>query len=155
MIYLVFTFIIDFIVSYLFPTCFVSFVIATLNIIYLLLRNDRLFIIISLILGILYDLLYTNYYLINFIFFFISSLLIIKYYKKRKVNVLDIVLFSVLLIAFYDIYLFVILSFFEYSYTFYNLFYKISHSLLFSLIYVIGVMILLKCRIFTTQKKFN
>jgi len=129
--------------------------VASLNIIYIISKNNKHFIIFSIIIGMLYDILYTNYFLINIIFFLLASFVIMKYYTNRKINFFDIAFMSVVLVAMYDIYLFLITKALGYTYTLNDLIYKINHTCFFNILFIIFITLLLKCRIFTSNKRPN
>lgn len=129
--------------------------VATLNISYLLIKDNKRFLILLVLLGLLYDLFYSTYYFVNLIIFILLGLFIILYNKKKNINILDIFLTSLLSIIVYDAYLYLISFLLGYSYSLDSLIYKISHTLLLNLLFVGLIYLVLKCHIFKKKKMFN
>lgn len=117
--------------SYFFP----MLMVVALIIIYSLLKNKTNIFIISLILGIIYDLMYLNFYPFNTLIFFILGVIV---NKVNNFNSISICIKSLLFIFIYDSIIFFSLVISKYSNnTIYDLFYKFSHSILLNIIYVI------------------
>ena len=137
-------------INIFFPVVLVS----SLPVIYILLKNEKLFFILIIITGIIYDILFSDVVLINSYFFILYGLFINNYYKKHNPKVLNILIISILGIVFYDSFIFFILILIKYSsFEINDLYYKIIRSILINTIYVLLSIILLKSRIFGYKKR--
>lgn len=104
------------------------------------------------ILGIIYDLLYTNLFLANAIFFLSIGILINKLEKRIKLNKISIVFYAIFSIFVYE--LLIVLSIMIFNLvpiTLSRVIYKITHSLLLNVIYVVIIFFLLS----TSNKKYK
>ena len=136
-------------INYFFPMILVS----SIPITYSLIKNKKIFLIILIILGLIYDLLYSDIFLINTYYFILYYLFLHVFYQNRKTNYFNIILISVLGFIIYDIYVFLILILLDYSYfEIEYLYYKIFHSFILNFLYVIISIIILKSRIFSYKK---
>ena len=161
MIYIFITTILDFVLSLFisstyqhintfFPVLFIS----SVPIIYHVLKNKQLFIPLLVIVGIIYDLLFSDIFLVNSYYFILYSFFVYNYYQNHYSKIINIVLISILGVVVYDIYVFFILIFIKYSlFDINDLYYKIGKSLLINFIYVNLSMVLLKSRIFGFKKR--
>lgn len=160
MIYIVITFFIEIILNSLIPfsyqniSIFFPALIATsIPIFYLIIKNKTHFFCFITILGIIYDILYSEILLINVYYFIFISFFIYIYYETHEKNIFNIFLLSLLSSIFYDTFIFFILIFINYSnFKIEYLYYKIIHTLMLSFIYIITSLIILKCRIFNSKK---
>ena len=99
-------------INYFFPMILVS----SIPITYSLIKNKKILLIILIILGLIYDLLYSDIFLINTYYFILYYLFLHVFYQNRKTNYFNIILISVLGFIIYDIYVFLILILLDYSY---------------------------------------
>ncbi len=100
------------------------------------LKNSNKYYMIAIIMGIVYDLFYTNLLFLNGILFLILSIMIKYLYKNFEVNHLNIILYVIILITIYEgLQAGLIIIFNLVPMSFSKLFYKISHSLLLNIIY--------------------
>lgn len=98
-------------------------------------KNSKYY-LTAIILGLIYDLLYTNMLFLNSILFLAIALLIQIIYKNIELNYLNIILYIILTIITYEISQYILIIIFNLtSITINQLFYKISHSLLLNIIY--------------------
>ncbi len=98
-------------------------------------KNSKYY-LTAIILGLIYDLLYTNMLFLNSILFLAIALLIKIIYKNIELNYLNIILYIILTIITYEISQYILIIIFNLtSITINQLFYKISHSLLLNIIY--------------------
>lgn len=160
MIYLIVSFFLDIIfslsdslayqnISYLFPLILLS----SLPISYFLIKSKKVFFIIVIILGIIYDLLYSDVALLNLYYFCFYSLFLYIFYNNKDKTYFNIILISIFGVIFYDFYLFLILNLIDYSVLKIDyLWYKIYHSLILNIIYILLSIFILRSRIFGYKK---
>lgn len=100
-------------------------------------KNNLKYLITVFIIGIIYDLFYTNLLFFNAIIFLLIGFISIFIYHNFEVNFLRIILYTVLLIAIYEsLTALIILIFNLVPITLSKLTYKISHSLILNIIYI-------------------
>lgn len=139
-------------INYLFPQILVS----SLTISYLLIKNKKLYFITITLLGLIYDILYSDIFLINTYFFLLQGLFLQAFYKNKEQTPLNVSLVSILTFIFYDIYIFFTLILLkEETFKITELYYKISHSLILNIIYITLSLVILKSRIFTYKNKIK
>lgn len=112
--------------------------LVSLIIIYPFFQKDRKkYLLSAFVLGIIYDLFYTNLFIFNGVIFVIMGLLIIFIYKNIPTNFLTIILYAVVVIISYEALtsLIFIISQLE-TITLIDILYKIGHSLILNIIYV-------------------
>ena len=128
--------------------------VGSLPIVYVLLKNKKLFFVLVVISGIIFDTLFSDIFLINSYYFVLYGLFINNYYNKSDVKVLNILLISVLGCVFYDVFIFFLLIFINYSdFKINYLYYKIANSILINIIYVLLSLIFFKSRIFGYKRR--
>lgn len=99
-------------------------------------KKTKKYYIVALIMGLIYDLLYTNLLFYNSILFLIIAILIKYLYKNFEVNYFNIILYIIVIITSYEIIqALIILSFQLVPITISKLIYKIIHSLILNIIY--------------------
>lgn len=92
--------------------------------------------LVSLITGLIYDLLYTNLLFLNSILFLFLAFIIKYLYNNLEINYLNIILYTIMLIAIYESSQALLLIVFNIvPITFSKLIYKIVHSLLLNIMY--------------------
>ena len=99
-------------------------------------KNERKYLITVFAIGFIYDLLYTNLLFFNAVLFFVTALINLKIQKRITMNTINILGEIVILVLIYESLTGIIL--FTYNMvpvTIYKVFYKITHSLLFNIIY--------------------
>ena len=116
MIYLIISTIIDLLLStnitntyqnlnYFFPLILIT----SLPISYLLTKNKIIFFIAIIIIGIIYDLLYSDIPLINLYFLILLTILTKIFYQNKKPTTLNITILTLIGVITYDLYLSLIL----------------------------------------------
>ncbi|MBP3800382.1 MAG: rod shape-determining protein MreD [Bacilli bacterium] len=118
--------------SYLTPL----FIPILIYLLYPLFKNKKTYILVSIIIGIVYDLIYTNLLYFNGIIFLFISLITILIYKYFKNNIYLNIIYLLLIIIFYElvsVLLFIIFG--VISVSIYEVFYKITHTIIINLIY--------------------
>ena len=138
--------------SYLIPL----FVIVSLSLLYPYFRkNNKNFIIICGITGLIYDTIFTNMLFINTISFILISLLIIFNYKIFKYNILSSNLFNIFLIVIYRIISYILLVLVGYlNFSYMVLLDGIYTSLIINVIYgIIMYIIIDKLSILLNKKR--
>ena len=94
----------------------------------------------AIIIGIIYDLLYSSFFLYNLIIFIILVSIDIKIIKIFKINILLLIILCLINIIIYDSISFFLVVLTQYQIvTIYDLFYKIKHSLLLNFLLVFVV----------------
>lgn len=163
MIYLIISTIIDLLLStnitntyqnlnYFFPLILIT----SLPISYLLTKNKIIFFIAIIIIGIIYDLLYSDIPLINLYFLILLTLLTKIFYQNKKPTTLNITILTLIGLITYDLYLSLILILTKtQNITINDIIYKETHSLILNIIYLILSLIILKSRIFGSKKSLN
>lgn len=163
MIYLIISTIIDQLLStnitntyqklnYFFPLILIT----SLPISYLLTKNKIIFFIAIIILGIIYDLLYSDIPLINLYFLILLTLIIKIFYQNKKPTTLNITILTLIGTITYDLYLSLILILTKsQNITINDIIYKETHSLILNIIYLMLSLIILKSRIFGSRKSLN
>ena len=163
MIYLIISTIIDLLLStnitniyqnlnYFFPLILIT----SLPISYLLTKNKIIFFIAIIIIGIIYDLLYSDIPLINLYFLILLTLLTKIFYQNKKPTTLNITILTLIGVITYDLYLSLILILTKtQNITINDIVYKETHSLILNIIYLILSLIILKSRIFGSKKSLN
>ncbi len=129
-IYFLITLFLDNILSNFFV--FSLFNVCYLIIIYFFLSENH-FLIFSVFLGFIYDLIYLNYP-INIFLFLIIGILIIIFYKKFKYNLFNTIIITIIMIIIYNFSLYLV---FINNFTIYNLIYRIINSILVNIFYII------------------
>ena len=99
-------------------------------------KKERNYFIIIFIIGIIYDLLYTNLLFFNGVLFIVLGLLIKYIYKTYEITPLRLILYLIILISSYESLTGIILLIYNVvPVTFYKVFYKIINSLFLNIIY--------------------
>lgn len=99
-------------------------------------KEEKKYFIILFILGIIYDLLYTNLLFFNAVLFVGIGLLTKFIYKTFEINTLKLLMYLPLIVIAYETATaLILLTFNIVPITFYRVFYKISHSLILNIIY--------------------
>lgn len=118
--------------SYLTPL----FIPILIYLIYPLFKKKNKYIIISFIIGIIYDLLFTNLLFFNGIIFLLISFYTIFIYKYLKVNIYLNILYILSVIIFYElISIFIYIIYGVISITFSDVIYRITHLIIINIIY--------------------
>lgn len=76
--------------------------------------NRNKYFIISFIIGLIYDIFFTNFYILNSIVFFVCSFFIYHILYNHKNNYLLILVTSIFIILLYNVLIYLILEFFQY-----------------------------------------
>ena len=161
MIYLIISLIIDLIVSNIFTTSyqdlnlfFPMLFISSITISYLVSKNKKIYLLLLILIGLIYDLLFSSIFLINTIYFVLYYLFLNIFYTRRNPSYINIIIISFLGIVLYDFYIFLNLNLLGYStLVIEDFYYKILNSILINIIYIILSLFILKSRIFGLKKK--
>jgi len=101
----------------------------------------------SFVLGFIYDLLYSSIFLYNTLIFLLLSKINKRIFSYIQINLFNKILLLLLNIILYDSINFFIINFSKYNKLVFNdLIYKISHSLLLNIIFIIFINYILKKR---------
>lgn len=118
--------------SYLTPL----FIPILIYLLYPLFKNKKTYIVISFIIGIIYDLTFTNLLFFNGIIFLLISFLTMLIYKYLKVNIyLNIIYILLVIISYELISILIYIIFGIISITFSDIIYRISHVIVINIIY--------------------
>lgn len=122
--------------SLLFPLCSLMSII----VIYPFFKKNQFnkFLIISLIIGSFYDIVYTNTILLNIGIFLLCALIIKIIFNSFSYNLMNVILISLLIIIFYrtlNYFVFVLADYIKFS--FYSLLQGIYSSIILNMIYII------------------
>ena len=99
-------------------------------------KKEKTYFIIIFIIGIIYDLLYTNLLFFNGVLFIIIGLLIKYIYKTYEMTPVRLILYIAIIISSYELLTGLILLIYNVvPVTFYKIIYKIINSLLLNIIY--------------------
>lgn len=108
-------------------------------------KKVKKYYIISITIGLIYDLLYTNLLFVNSILFFIIAYVTKIIYKNIEVNYLNIILFVIVIISLYEALNGLIIVVFNLvPITIESLIYKITHSLLLNILTTEIIYIIIK-----------
>ena len=127
--------------SYLVPL----FSLLSLILIYKILKySKKEYFIFAIVSGFIYDLVFTNFYVLNSVLFLLNSFIIYFYFKKMKYNLLNIILITIICSSMYNLMLFTLFNLFSYStYSFLDFSYILGHFIIINVIYIILGYILL------------
>lgn len=161
MIYLIITIFLDIISSIFISSAYQNInimfplvIVGAFPIFYNLIKSKKVFFISIIILGLIYDTLFSDVFLVNTYYFILYSLFIYIYYKNNKSSIINIFLISIMGTILYDVFIFFILILTRYSdFEITELYYKIKNTILFNLIYLIISIILLNSRILPIKKR--
>jgi len=132
---------------------FPCILIGSIPVFYIILKNKKVFLIIVLILGIVYDLLFSDVFLVNIYYFLLYGLFILLFFNGNSVSFFKLVILSILGTCFYDIFIFFILILNDYAmFNINELCYKLKNTFLVNFVYVNISIIVLKSRIFSLKK---
>ncbi len=99
-------------------------------------KDKKIYILISIIIGIIYDLIYTNLLFFNGILFLIISLITILIYKYLKNNIYLNIIYLLFIIIFYElisILIYILFGVISISYS--DIIYRITHVIIINIIY--------------------
>ena len=129
-------------------------IVGSIPIFYNLIKNKKIFFISIIVLGFIYDTLFSDILLVNTYYFILYSLFIYIYYENHKTSIINIFLISIIGTIFYDVFIFSVLILTKYStFDITELYYKIENTIPFNLIYLTISIILLNSRIFPIKKR--
>lgn len=99
-------------------------------------KKETKFFIIMFIVGIIYDLLYTNLLFLNGLLFVLIALISKVIYKNFETSYFKLILYTILIIIVYEtVYAGILFIYRVVPITLYKLVYKISHTLILNIIY--------------------
>ena len=160
MIYIIFTLFLD-----LFLTFFISvsyqninyffplIMVASIPIFYSLLKNKKLFFLVLLVTGILYDTLFSDVFLVNTYYYLLFGFFGYVFYERHDIKLINIVLLSIIGVLLYDVFIFFTLILIDYSvFSFYDLEYKLLRTFLLNFIYILFSIIIFRSRIFGLKR---
>ena len=99
-------------------------------------KKDKKYLIILVLFGLLYDLIF-NITFINSILFPLIGILLRFLYKKIKYNYLNNILVGLFILVFYQFLICIMSNLFKYSYTLNDYVYIVSHYLITNIIFII------------------
>lgn len=161
MIYIVITVLLDIFLSLFISTTYQNInmffpfiLIGAFPIFYNIIKNKKVFFLITILLGLIYDTLFSDVFLINTYYFILYSMFIYIFYNNHKASIINILLISILGTICYDIFIFFVLILIEYStFNINDLYYKLKNSVLINLIYVVLSVFFFNSRIFGHKKR--
>lgn len=99
-------------------------------------KKENKFFIIIFIVGIIYDLLYTNLLFLNGLLFVLIALISKVIYKNFEISYLKIIIYTIIIIVIYEsVYAGILFIYRVVPVTLIKLLYKISHTLILNIIY--------------------
>ena len=99
-------------------------------------KKENKFFILIFIVGIIYDLLYTNLLFLNGLIFVLIALISKVIYKNFEISYLKIIIYTIIIIVIYEsVYAGILFIYRVVPVTFIKLLYKISHTLILNIIY--------------------
>lgn len=116
-----------------------SFVLISIIVLYPIFKNrkkENLFYMSIILIGILYDFVYTDTFLVHSFLFFLSGKVVSKYYSRFGYNDYNFLFLCIVVITIYNVIFYLLLVLFSnVSFQIYTLFYKLIHSYFFNLLY--------------------
>jgi len=108
-------------------------------------KEEKKYLITLIIIGIIYDLFYTNLLFYDAIVLFIFGLIMIKLYKNIGYNYIKVLIYTLLGIILYELFNYLVIIIFNLvSINLLEVIYKITHSIILNLIYVSILYIIIK-----------
>lgn len=99
-------------------------------------KKETKFFILMFIIGIIYDLLYTNLLFLNGLLFVLIAFISKIIYKNFETSYFKLIIYTILIIVIYEsVYAGILFIYRVVPITIYKLFYKISHTLILNIIY--------------------
>ena len=99
-------------------------------------KKEKNYFIKIFIVGMIYDLLYTNLVFFNGVLFLIIGFISLEIYKNFEISYLKLIIYLILIISAYEILTGIILLVFNMvPVTLYKVLYKITHSLILNIVY--------------------
>ena len=127
---------------------FPSIMIVSIPVFFHLTRSKKVFFLTLFIIGMIYDTLFSDIFLINTYYYLLFGFLIYIFYEQHDVSLVNILLFFMVGIFLYDIFVFFVLIFTGYSiFSFYDLIYKLERTFLLNFMYLILSVFIFKSRI--------
>ncbi|MBO6195170.1 MAG: hypothetical protein J6O56_02345 [Bacilli bacterium] len=100
-------------------------------------KRDNKYYLKVFLLGVLYDLIFTNYYLLNGIIFLLLGILTKYYYSKVKISIFSNLVLGFLLVILYQGLLFIVLNITKNNINTFNEFlFIIKHFIIINIIYI-------------------
>ncbi len=155
MIYIFITFLLDIFLSFFISVSYQninyfcpSIIVVSIPVFFHLIRNNKAFFLVLSLIGIVYDTLFSDVFLVNTYYYLLYGFLVYIFYEHHNVKLINVLLFSIIGVFLYDIFVFFVLIFTEYSvFSFYDLIYKLKRTFLLNFIYLIFSVLILKSRI--------
>ena len=136
-------------INILFP----SILIGSFPVFYVIIRKEKVFLICISVLGIIYDLLFSDIFLMNTYYCLLYGLFISLFFKEHRISAFNIIILSITGTCCYDVFIFFIILLNNYSvFNINELYYKIRHTFLINFLYVTISIFVLKSRIFSLKK---
>lgn len=128
------------------------FLISIIPILKLYIKNNSIYFLILIPMAFIHDLLYSDVFLLTFTPIIMIAFFNYLFYIRKKQNLINTIIITLLSIIFYDSFIFfTLILLYNYNYTILDLLYKISHSFLSNIILIILLYILIKSR----KKSYN
>ena len=116
--------------------------LSLMSIIFIDKSNRNRYLLIVSIIGFIYDIFFSNFYILNTIVFFILGILTYYFYKRVKQSVIINVIYSIILIFLYQLLIYIIYNTTKYNIINLNEFlFIIYHYFILNIIYVIIISI--------------
>lgn len=114
------------------------FSILSLIIIYPFFNNKIKYIKFSLIFGLIYDILFTNFYIFNIFIFFIISVIIYYFFNKNTYNLFNVFILNIIIIHLYIILVLIMFNISNYGINLFSeLIFILPHFYISNIIYII------------------
>lgn len=106
-------------------------------------KNNKKYLIYSVVYGFLYDLFYTETFILYAFLFFLIALLIIKLNKYFSKNIINIIIMTILIVISYRVIVYTLLVLINYlSFNIFVLFKSIYSSLILNILYAVILYVL-------------
>lgn len=108
-------------------------------------KNEKKYLITIFLLGIIYDLFYTNLIFFNGCLFFLLGLVTIILQKNFELGIIKIIIYTIMIVTLYELTTGLILYIYNmFPITLDKIYYKITHSLIINIIYMEIVYLIIK-----------
>ena len=108
-------------------------------------KRNKMYYLKIFIIGVIYDLIFTNYYILNGFIFLLLGFFINFYYKKIKYGIINNLLLGLIIFVIYQLILFIVLNVTNINILSFNEFIFITkHFIISSVLYIIILSIIIK-----------
>lgn len=163
MLYIIFTIFLDILLSLSISVgyqniniFFPLLIVGSFPVFYHFIKNKYIFFISIFVIGLIYDLLFSEIFLLNTYYFLLYSFFIYVFYNNNTHSIINILLISIIGTIGYDVFIFFVLILINYSlFNIGDLVYKIERTILVNFVYTSLSILCLKSRIFDYKKRKN